>query len=82
MLGYGHDESTPTPGGMFATNFVGERWYFTECLLVSCGAFYHKQAYPITISRPFPPKYTSLPYTISYFAVISVILILLLTICV
>ena len=39
MLGYGHDESTPTPGGMFATNFVGERWYFTECLLVSCGVF-------------------------------------------
>ncbi|MBF1513070.1 MAG: hypothetical protein HXN90_04320 [Prevotella pallens] len=23
--GYGHDESAPTPGGMFATNFVGER---------------------------------------------------------
>ena len=23
MLGYGHDESAPTPGGMFATNFVG-----------------------------------------------------------
>ena len=39
MLGYGHDESAPTPGGMFATNFVGERWYFTECLLVSCGVF-------------------------------------------
>ena len=30
---------SPTPGGMFATNFVGERWYFTECLLVSCGVF-------------------------------------------
>ena len=25
MLGYGHDESAPTPGGMFVTNFVGER---------------------------------------------------------
>ncbi|MBF1513062.1 MAG: hypothetical protein HXN90_04280 [Prevotella pallens] len=23
MLGYGHDESAPTPDGMFATNFVG-----------------------------------------------------------
>ena len=79
MSGYGHDESAPTPGGMFATNFVGERWYFTECLLVFCGVFC---VYPITISRPFPPKYTSLPYTISYFAVISVTLILLLTICV
>ena len=25
MSGYGHDESAPTPGGMFATNFVGVR---------------------------------------------------------
>ena len=25
MQGYGHDESAPTPGGMFATNFVGVR---------------------------------------------------------
>ena len=25
MLGYGRDESAPTPGGMFVTNFVGER---------------------------------------------------------
>ncbi|MBF1482916.1 hypothetical protein [Prevotella pallens] len=25
MLGYGRDESVPTPDGMFATNFVGER---------------------------------------------------------
>ena len=25
MSGYGHDESAPTPGGMFATKFVGER---------------------------------------------------------
>ena len=39
MLGYGHDESAPTSGGMFAPHFVGERWYFTECLLVSGGAF-------------------------------------------
>ncbi|MBF1498822.1 MAG: hypothetical protein HXN81_08560 [Prevotella pallens] len=39
MLGYGRDESVPTPGGVFAPHFVGERWYFTECLLVSCGVF-------------------------------------------
>ena len=25
MLGYGRDESAPTPDGMFATNFVGGR---------------------------------------------------------
>ena len=25
MSGYGHDELAPTPGGMFATNFVGVR---------------------------------------------------------
>ena len=25
MLGYGRDESAPTPGGMFVTHFVGER---------------------------------------------------------
>ena len=25
MQGYGRDKSAPTPGGMFATNFVGER---------------------------------------------------------
>ena len=30
MQKYGHDESVPTPHGVFATNFVGERWYFTE----------------------------------------------------
>ena len=30
---------SPTPGGVFAPHFVGERWYFTECLLVSCGVF-------------------------------------------
>ena len=204
MLGYGHDESAPTPSGVFATNFVGERWYFTECsprnwqtvssrrgpiyrariyectheigngnaysmkwmyifnnvktrvwwngyvhLIMSgygrdesvpyawrgvrcafhglfvgilrnvrhvigkpsaavgadlscphiwkhpqndkrkcvCGGvkthiWWREYTYPITISLPFPPKYTSLPYTISYFAVISITLLLLLTICV
>ena len=25
MLGYGRDESAPTPGGVFVTHFVGER---------------------------------------------------------
>ena len=25
MSGYGRDESAPTPGGVFATNFVGGR---------------------------------------------------------
>ena len=30
---------SPTPDGMFAPHFVGVRWYFTECLLVSCGVF-------------------------------------------
>ena len=39
MLGYGRDESAPTPDGVFVPHFVGERWYFTECLLVSCGVF-------------------------------------------
>ena len=39
MLGYGRDESAPTPDGVFAPHFVGERWYFTECLLVFCGVF-------------------------------------------
>ena len=33
MLGYGHDESAPTPGGMFVTNFVGERHPFTGCFV-------------------------------------------------
>ena len=33
MLGYGHDESAPTPDGMFATNFVGERHTFTGCFV-------------------------------------------------
>ncbi|VTY05036.1 Uncharacterised protein [uncultured Prevotella sp.] len=32
MSGYGRDESAPTPGGMFATHFVGVRWTF-------CGMF-------------------------------------------
>ena len=37
MLGYGRDESAPTPGGVFAPHFVGVRWYFTECSLdISC----------------------------------------------
>ena len=31
MSGYGHDESAPTPDGVFATNFVGVRWCFAEC---------------------------------------------------
>lgn len=31
MSGYGHDESAPTPDGVFATNFVGGRWCFAEC---------------------------------------------------
>ena len=31
MLGYGRDESAPTPGGVFATNFVGVRGYIAEC---------------------------------------------------
>ena len=30
MQKYGHDESVPYACGMFATNFVGKRWYFTE----------------------------------------------------
>jgi len=25
MLGYGHDESAPTPGGVFVRHFVGVR---------------------------------------------------------
>ena len=33
MQKYGHDESDPYAGGMFAPHFVGERWYFTECSL-------------------------------------------------
>ncbi|MBF1525804.1 MAG: hypothetical protein HXN92_05965 [Prevotella pallens] len=31
MSGYGHDESAPTPNGMFATHFVGVCGYFTGC---------------------------------------------------
>ena len=30
---------SPTPDGMFAPHFMGECWYFTECLLVSGGVF-------------------------------------------
>ena len=29
--GYGHDESAPTPNGVFVAHFVGVRWHFTEC---------------------------------------------------
>ena len=39
MSGYGHDESAPTPDGLFATNFVGVCGYFTDCLLVFCRMF-------------------------------------------
>ncbi|WP_311569123.1 hypothetical protein [Prevotella pallens] len=31
MSGYGHDESAPTPNGLFATHFVGVCGYFTDC---------------------------------------------------
>ena len=30
MSGYGHDESAPTPGGVFRGHFVGECGHFTE----------------------------------------------------
>ncbi|WP_455060662.1 hypothetical protein [Prevotella pallens] len=39
MSGYGRDESAPTPGGLFATHFVGVCGYFTDCLLVFCRMF-------------------------------------------
>lgn len=39
MQKYGHDESVPYAGGMFAPHFVGERWYFTECSWVFYGLF-------------------------------------------
>ena len=29
--GYGHDESAPTPNGVFVAHFVGVRWHFVEC---------------------------------------------------
>jgi len=32
MEKYGHDESAPTPDGMYVVHFVGKRGYFTECL--------------------------------------------------
>ena len=37
--GYGHDESAPTPNGLFATHFVVVCGYFTDCLLEFCGMF-------------------------------------------
>ena len=39
MQKYGHDESVPYAGGMFAPHFVGERWYFTEYLLRYSNSF-------------------------------------------
>ncbi|MBF1459039.1 hypothetical protein [Prevotella pallens] len=39
MLGYGRDESAPTPNGLFATHFVGVCGYFTDCLLAFCVMF-------------------------------------------
>ena len=39
MSGYGHDESAPTPNGLFATHFVGVCGYFTDCLLAFCVMF-------------------------------------------
>ncbi len=33
MSGYGHDESAPTPNGLFATHFVGVCGYFTVCFV-------------------------------------------------
>ena len=37
--GYGHDESAPTPNGVFVAHFVGVCAYFTDCLLAFCGMF-------------------------------------------
>ena len=31
MLGYGHDESAPTPDGIFAPYFVGVKGTFIKC---------------------------------------------------
>ena len=31
MLGYGHDESAPTPDGAFAPHFVGVKGTFIKC---------------------------------------------------
>ena len=31
MLGYGRDESAPTPDGVFVRHFVGGRGCFVEC---------------------------------------------------
>ncbi|MBF1461750.1 hypothetical protein [Prevotella pallens] len=33
MLGYGHDESAPTPGGVFVVHFVVGCGYFIGCSL-------------------------------------------------
>ena len=32
MLGYGYDESAPTPDGVFAPYFVGVKETFSKCL--------------------------------------------------
>ena len=37
--GYGHDESAPTPNGVFVAHFVGVRWHFTDCSLAFHGLF-------------------------------------------
>ena len=39
MQGYGHDESAPTPNGVFATNFVGVRGYIAECFAIHFGVY-------------------------------------------
>ncbi|MBF1513489.1 MAG: hypothetical protein HXN90_06495 [Prevotella pallens] len=50
VLGYGNTHfwlckntgtmnRSPTPDGMFAPHFVGERWYFTEYLLRYSNSF-------------------------------------------
>ena len=36
MLGYGRDESAPTPGGMFCGHFVGVRVYIAICSQRCC----------------------------------------------
>ncbi|WP_288328483.1 hypothetical protein [Prevotella pallens] len=39
MQGHGRDESAPTPGGMFTTNFVGVLWVFRWCSWIFHGVF-------------------------------------------
>ena len=46
MLGYGHDESAPTPDGVFAPYFVGGveclqnvLWVFRRCLWIFHGVY-------------------------------------------